>query len=86
MRRHTLGVRFQSGEEAECIHRLAHCHVATRQHLATGGPRRAHQLRLLRQVDDIRDPQVFAQHPGSLHRLTQRHARMHVHAHRGCVY
>ena len=48
MRRHTLSVRFQPSEETERIHRLTHRHVAARQHLASGGTRRAHQLRLLR--------------------------------------
>ena len=60
MRRHTLSVRFQSGEETERIHCLTHRHVAARQHLAPGGTRRAHQLRLLRQVDDIRNTPAFS--------------------------
>ena len=86
MRRHTLSVRFQPGEEAECIYRLTHRHIAARQHLAPGGTRRAHQLRLLRQVDDVRNPQAFTQRPGIQCRLAKRHTRMHVHAHRGCVH
>ena len=59
MRRHALGIRFQPGEETERIHRLTHRHIAARQHLAPGGTRRAHQLRLLRQVDDVRNPQAL---------------------------
>src|ERR1700738_3274623 len=58
---HPLGIRLDTGEEAESLGGLKDCHAAAIQRAATQHTRGAQQFGLRREINDLGNPEIRAQ-------------------------